>query len=264
MIIDFHTHAFPDHIADRAIAALEAECDVKTKHEGRISSLLTSMDKAGIDIAVVCSIATKPSQFQPILEWSKTIASERIIPFPSIHPEDPQPVEKVKIIHDEGFKGVKMHPYYQEFVLDEERLFPIYEACETYGLLLVVHTGFDIAFPRDRIADPVKIITVCERFSELTFISTHLGGWYDWEEVDRYITGKPMYMETSFSLEELPPAKVKDMIMRHPEGYVLFGTDSPWTDQKKAIQLIRALELGKKREEMIFYGNAARLLGLTV
>jgi predicted TIM-barrel fold metal-dependent hydrolase len=262
MIIDFHTHAFPDHIAERAIAALEAECNVKTKHEGRISSLLKSMDRAGIDIAVVCSIATKPSQFQPILEWSKTIVSERIIPFPSIHPEDPQPVEKVKIIHDDGFKGVKMHPYYQEFALDEERLFPIYEACATYGLLLVVHTGFDIAFPRDRIADPVKIMGVCKRFPDLKFIATHLGGWYDWEKVEQHLTGKPIYMETSFSLEDLPREKVKAMIGRHPEGYVLFGTDSPWTDQKEAIRLLHSLGLEKEREEMILYRNAAGLLGL--
>ncbi|MBN1699899.1 MAG: amidohydrolase [Spirochaetales bacterium] len=262
MIIDFHTHAFPDHIAPNAIAALEAECSARTKHEGTVSSLLRSMDAAGIDIAIVCSIATKPSQFTPILEWSKTVASDRIVPLPSVHPADPAIAEKMKIISDEGFAGIKMHPYYQEFSLDEERVFPVYKACSEYGLLLVAHTGFDIAFPRDRIADPEKIMAVRARFPGLKFVATHLGGWYDWEEVERRMVGKPVYMETSFSLEDLPPEKVKAMIEGHPREYILFGTDSPWTDQREAIRLLRSLGLGEEREEAILYGNAARLLGM--
>ncbi|MBN2532388.1 MAG: amidohydrolase family protein [Spirochaetales bacterium] len=262
MIIDFHTHAFPDHIAERAIAALEAGCNVKTRHKGTISSLLASMDDAGIDISVICSIATKPLQFDPILAWSKQITSKRIIPFPSLHPADPDPAEKVKIIHEEGFKGIKLHPYYQEFSIDEERMFPVYEACERHRLLLVCHTGFDIAFPRDRIADPEKIEYIASRFPGLLFVSTHLGGWYDWDEVEKHLTGKPRYMEISFSLEELPGTRAKELITRHPPGYLLFGTDSPWTDQTRAVKLLKALHLEPETEENIFYRNAAQLLGL--
>ncbi|MBN2442909.1 MAG: amidohydrolase family protein [Spirochaetales bacterium] len=262
MIIDFHTHAFPDNLAEHAINALEAECDVKTKHAGTVSSLLGSMDDAGIDISVICSIATKPSQFEPILSWSKQIDSQRIIPFPSLHPDDPDPYEKIKIIHNEGFKGIKLHPYYQKFAIDEERLFPIYEACSHYRLLLVCHTGFDIAFPRDRIADPEKIEFITSRFPNLMFIATHLGGWYDWDEVDRYLIGNPRYMEISFSLEELPAETARRMIVAHQRGYLLFGTDSPWTDQKKALELLKSLNLHPNLEKEILYLNAARLLGL--
>ena len=106
-IIDFHTHAFPDHVAENAIPYLEQEADVKAFHDGKIASLLSSMDRAGIQTSVICSIATKPTQFQPILDWSQQIASQRIIPFPSLHPDDGNMPEKVKIIHDAGFKGIK-------------------------------------------------------------------------------------------------------------------------------------------------------------
>jgi len=86
-IIDFHAHAFPDALAERAIAHLEKEGNAKAFLDGKVSSLLASMDSAGIERAVVCSIATKPEQFAPILKWSREIASQRIIPLPSVHPK---------------------------------------------------------------------------------------------------------------------------------------------------------------------------------
>ena len=263
MIIDFHTHAFPGNLAERAITRLEEMGGIKAKHRGTIDSLIKSMDDAGIDVSVICSIATKPSQFDSILKWSKQIVSKRIIPFPSVHPEDPDPAEKIKIIHHEGFKGIKLHPYFQEFTIDEERLFPLYEACTKHRLILVSHTGFDIAFPRDRIADPEKIVYITSRFPDLLFVSTHLGGWHDWDEVEKHLAGKPRYIEISFSLEEMPRSKAKKMIAAHMPGYLFFGTDSPWTDQKQAVKLLKSLDLDPKLEEDIFYNNAAKLLGIS-
>ena len=129
--------------------------DVKARLDGKISSLLQSMDATGIEKAVVCSIATKPEQFLPILEWSRRIASERIIPFPSIYPEDPAGRRRnVKTIKDEGFRGIKLHPYYQQFDVDEKRMFPIYPAIEQTGLIFLCHGGFDLSFPLQRKADP--------------------------------------------------------------------------------------------------------------
>ncbi len=125
-IVDFHTHAFPDELADRAMKLLTEEGGVKPHLDGKISSLLRSMDACGIEKSIVCSIATKPVQFDPILSWCRKIRSGRIIPFPSLHPQDPQFSERISEIKKEGFKGIKFHPYYQDFRIDDERLFPIY------------------------------------------------------------------------------------------------------------------------------------------
>ncbi len=91
--IDVHTHAFPDRLAARAIAALEAGApSCRAFLDGRLASLVASMDRAGIETSVVASIATKPEQFPAILAWSREIASPRIVPFASVHPDDPQAV----------------------------------------------------------------------------------------------------------------------------------------------------------------------------
>jgi len=262
-IIDFHTHAFPEKIVDRAIATLEENSGEKAYHDGRLSSLLKSMDRAGIDAAVIANIATKPDQFDSILAWSKAIRSERVIPFLSIHPDDPQAREHIRIAKKEGFKGIKLHPYYQEFVLNEERLFPVYEEIAKQELALLSHTGFDIAFPHDRICDPEKIIAVVERFPELLFVASHCGAWEDWDEVEEHLIGKNIFIELSFSGTAIDPSRAKKMILAHPIEYLLFGTDSPWVDQQETVAGIQSLDLGEERNEALFYKNAQRLLHIS-
>ncbi len=258
--IDFHTHAFPDELADKAMKKLKGEEDIRTYLDGTISSLLASMDSCGIDKSVVCSIATKPAQFDPILGWSKKIRSDRIVPFPSIHPDDAQAIEHISKVKGEGFKGIKFHPYYQEFRLDDEKLFPLYEKIVDEQLIVVMHTGFDFTFDKIRIADPEKIVRVYDAFPGIRFVTTHLGSWNDWDEVEKHLIGKKIYMEISFSLEYLDIERARRLIQSHPKEYIFFGTDSPWTDQGNALSLLKKLDLGQERENLILHGNAAGLL----
>jgi predicted TIM-barrel fold metal-dependent hydrolase len=266
-IIDFHTHAFPDKLADRAIQALleegQKKHDVKAHLDGKISSLLESMDRNNIEKSVICSIATRPSQFEPILEWSKQIRSERIIPFPSIHPDAPNGPEQVRQVKAEGFKGIKFHPYYQDFDIDDRRLFPIYEELQRQQLTTVMHTGFDLAFERTRRCDPVKIVSVLDAFPGLRLVTTHLGAWEDWEEVEKHMSGKKIYMEISYSLDCMAKETARRIIMNHPPDHILFGSDSPWEDQGRAISLLKDLGLGEDMERMILKENAERLLHLS-
>ena len=259
-IIDFHAHAFPDGLADRAIAHLEKEGTAKAFLDGRVSSLLASMDSAGIGRAVVCSIATKPDQFAPILNWSRQIASARIVPLPSVHPKGPDPVGKARLVAQTGLPGIKLHPYYQDFELADPALFHFFRVLEQMGLLVVCHTGFDFAFPRDRKADPVRIVRLLDKFPNLKFVATHIGAWEDWVEVERHLLGKPIYMEISMSLEQLGLTRGRELLTAHPADRILFGSDSPWTSQSETLRLARALNLDPERERLLLGENARALL----
>lgn len=262
-VIDVHTHAFPDHLAGRAMAALEEGASVKAILDGTIAALLTSMDEAGIEISVLSSIATKPKQFDAILSWSEQIRSERLIVFPSIHPAHPEWGDQIRRIKAAGYGGLKLHPYYQEFEIDDEqRLFPIYELVRELDLVLLMHTGFDIAFPRTRIADPVRTARVIDAFPGLKLIASHLGAWEDWDEVERRLVGRDVYIDVSYSFEYIGTEQARRIIAAHPRERMLFGTDSPWGDQDFVVQSIRGLRLDAEHERMILRDNAARLLGL--
>jgi predicted TIM-barrel fold metal-dependent hydrolase len=261
-IIDIHTHAFPDQVARIAIPALEREGNIKAYLDGTVGGLIASMDRSGVEKSVICTIATRQEQFQPILEWCQEIRSERIIPFPSLHPRDPLLLDHLQLIAEEGFKGVKMHPYYQDYFLDDYTLFPLYERMAELGMILVIHAGYDIAFPRVRRADPQRIVDVCRMFPKLKMIATHLGGWDEWVDVRALLTGEPIYMEISFALDFLDQIRLRDIILNHPPEYLLFGTDSPWSDQATTLKMLAKLGLPDSLFESMVSGNARRLLGL--
>jgi len=260
-IIDFHAHAFPDEVASSAIPYLEEEGGVKAKHDGRIASLLNLMDRQGVEQSVICCIATRPSQFEAIVSWSKQIRNERIIPFPSFHPDDPEMLPHIEQIKSAGFKGIKMHPYYQNFFLDDEKMFPAYEKIAEQNLILVMHTGFDIAFPRIRRCDPKQILNVVTRFPDLKMVTTHLGAWQQWAEVEKMLAGKKIYMDISYTLDQIDPEAARRIILKHPKEYILFGTDSPWSGAQDTYKNLQTLQLGDEREELILRKNGLALLG---
>ncbi|MEN6386516.1 MAG: TatD family hydrolase [Phycisphaerales bacterium] len=260
-IIDFHTHAFSDEFAAKAMQTLTKEYpEIPYFLDGTVGSLLKSMDEAGIEKSVICNIATKPKQFQTILDWSLKIQTDRIIPLASVHPTDTERDEHIKQVAKSGIKGLKMHPYYQDFNLDEDSMCSYYEQVCKYDLLLVMHTGFDVAFEFVDRAGPTKILNVVNKFPELKLITTHFGAWQQWDDVANEIIGKNIYMEISFALDYLEPAKAKKLFEKHPADYILFGSDSPWRKQDETLRLLRNLNLEPLRMEKILAGNAKRLL----
>ena len=262
-VIDFHTHAFPDSIAARAIASLEAECPWKAVAPGTVAALLESMDSAGIDVSVLCAIATKPDQPKGILEWCGKVRSSRIIPLPSVHPDTPDSAGWVRRIAKEGFPGIKLHPMYQEFPADDPRMDPIYAAVSETGLFITIHCGRDIAYPPDDDrASPKRLADVIRRFPNLKMVCTHLGGWRMWDEVARHLLGGEVFLETSFSLTELGPQRSVEIIRAHGVEKVFFGTDWPWARQDEELANFRQLGFDKKQARRILHANAAKLLGL--
>jgi len=130
------------------------------------------------------------------------------------------------------------------------------------GMILVIHAGYDIAYPRIRRADPLRILDISQQFPELKLIATHLGGWDEWEDVRSLLTGQPIYMEISFALDFLDQIRLRDLLLNHPHEYLLFGTDSPWSDQATTIKMLARLGLPDPLLESMLSGNARRLLTL--
>lgn len=256
-----HTHAFPEKIAVRAVEKLSETTGKYRPHlDGRISSLLSSMDEAGVDMSILSSIATKSSQAASILEWSQQIRSPRIEPLPSFHPFSANFEAEIAAIAAAGFRGVKLHPFYQDFCPDDAALSPVWDALRSAGLFVLFHSGNDISFPGMTNAAPRRIAKVHERFPGLVIIAAHLGGWHDWDDVMTHLAGKEIGLDTSFS-HEVDPALAQRIIGAHSPDLVYFGSDSPWTCQKESVGFIRSLGISEERKEKILGLNAARLFG---
>ena len=262
-IIDFHTHIFPDKIAYQTVKTLaEDSGDYRPCTDGTLAGLLSSMDRAGIGASVVANIATKPRQMLPILEFCRRIKSSRIMPLVSFHPDNTLvEVETLLSTASElGIRGVKLHPQYQGFTIDDRSLYPMYQLIEHYGLFVIFHTGLDMAFPGNLQADVERVKNLAEQFAGLTIVATHVGGWRQWDRAG--VLGKcgNVYTETSLTLAENDDESFVRLISMFSEDRVLFGTDSPWTDQKETLERTMRLRIADVRKEKILYGNAAALL----
>lgn len=264
-VFDVHTHAFPDALAARAIPKLQAGAKWFECHaffDGTVGGLLASMDRAGIRRAVVANIATRPEQAGKILDWSVAIASERIVPLASVHPDSPDPEFEVALAAGAKLKGLKFHPHYMDCPIDDPRSVRIARAAADAGLAMLFHTGYDLAFEKDDVASPERVRRLHKMVPHLRLVAAHLGGWERWEEVRDLLVGLPIYLETSFTIGRCPEALLLDILNSHPPQYLLFGTDAPWTDQKAEVEKVLALPISDGLKRAILWENAHRLLDL--
>lgn len=262
MVIDFHVHCFPDELAKRAVKALEAAAGTPARLDGTVGGIKQSMKRAGISHSVVLSIATKPSQTQRINNWSAEIQGEGIFSFGSIHPEYPDWRQELDRIKKLGLKGIKLHPDYQNFFVDDPHIMPIYEYAFSLGLIVVFHAGVDIGLPSPYHCTPERLLKLVRAFPGGSIVAAHMGGYSYWDDVERLLIGQNIYLDTSYSIARMDEAQARRMINNHDYRKILFATDSPWDDQAEEATFLRKLISDEGMKKAILGENAGRLLEL--
>ena len=264
-LFDAHAHAFPDRIAAGAIRQLTAEAKwmpVHACHDGTVAGLLGGMDAAGVRVTILCSVATKPTQVTKITDWSAQVASPRVIPFASIHPDFPDVEAEVERAAALGIRGLKFHPQYMDCPADDPRVLRIARAADRCGLAMTFHSGHDLAFPRSDIASPARLRRLHELVPGLRLLCCHLGGWECWDEALAGLVGLPVYLETSYCLGQCPPPLLERILAGHPREYLLFGTDSPWMSPADELRKFRALPLDAEALRLALWDNTWHYLAL--
>ena len=146
MIIDFHTHCFPDKIASKAMEQLRMRSGiVRPFHDGSAAGLLELQRNDGVDYSVVLNIATNPKQQRNVNDFAISLKEvDGLVPFGSVHYDSPDALDELERLKENGIKGVKLHPDYQGFFVDDDKMLPIYEKIGKLGLITVFHSGYDI------------------------------------------------------------------------------------------------------------------------
>ncbi len=259
-VFDIHTHIFPDPIARRTVDKLGRIAKIKPSYDGTRQGLQESMAEAGINGALNCPIATKPEQVESILRWASQTSRWPILNLASIHPNSANPEEILQNVAKAGLAGIKLHPEYQEFTLDDPRMIPIWRTCRDLDLLIMLHAGADIAFSPPFRTSPATIAELLEKYPGIKLIAAHFGSWNMWDEVMNTIAGSTALIDTSFTMGLLDDEKFVELARRHGVDKVLFGTDTPWRSQKSDLQHFLSLPLTEEEKQMILWDNAARLL----
>lgn len=268
MIIDFHTHIFPDKIAERTIEKLENLANIKAFTDGTEKSLLESMEKAGVDVSVILPVLTRPEQFNTVNEFAARLnekyaaKKKRLLSFGGIHPKTLDYKRELRIIKDLGLKGIKLHPDYQAMAFDDISYMRILDYASELGLISVVHAGVDVGYPDDVHCTPKMVLKVLESVAPDKMVLAHYGGFKRWDEVEELLAGKNVYFDNSFIYGYIEDEKFLAILKKHGADKVVFGTDSPWSGQKESIEKLNSLPISKEDKEKILGGNAKALLQL--
>lgn len=261
-VFDCHTHIFPDAIAHAAVAAMGRAAGMVPDYDGTREGLVGRLRDAGCDAALNCPVATKPEQVRGINDWAAAANAWPVLCLGAMHPDFLQPGAEIERIHALGLLGVKLHPEYQRFALDDPRLDPVWETCAGLGLPVLVHAGEDVGLPAPYRTRPAAFAELVARVPGLTVIAAHLGGWRQWDEVETCLAGTPVYLDTSYVLDELPDEQFLRIVRNHGIHRVLYGTDAPWQNPCTYLERFLALPLTDRERRWILWENAAELFGL--
>ena len=262
MRIDFHAHAFLDKLAAGAVSSLAARAHLTPFTDGTVEATKKLMKEQGVDRFVVLNIAVSPRTERHVNDFAISLLQEKsIIPFGSVHPDSENALAELKRLKTAGIKGIKFHNEYQNFYVDDEKAFPIYEKCAEMGLIMLFHGGADRGFEPPVKTPPERLRRVWERFPEAKIVAAHLGGQDMTERAADSLADTGVYVDTSFSALSLDAGQGEYAIRAFGFDRVLFGTDCPWDTPENTVRYLEGMGFTQEQKNKIYFENALKLLG---
>lgn len=263
MIIDFHTHVFPEKLAPKALNVLSERAHITPDTDGTAAGLKKSMKKAGVDVSVTLPVITDPAQFDTAFEFALRLNTDPgLQAFGCIHPDMDDVKGKLRLIKNRGLKGIKIHPDYQGADIDDDRFLKLIDAANDIGLWVVTHAGIDAGLPEAKRSTPDKIARMYDTVRPDRFIAAHMGGWGGWDIVLDKLCGTDIYFDTAFCFNGTMDESVfRDIVRAHGADRILFATDCPWSSQEHDIRHLNSLSwLTSEEKRRITEMNARRIL----
>ena len=267
MVIDFHTHCFPDTLAPRAMEQLThtiSALHITPSTDGTATDLMQSMKSFGIDRSVVCNIATNAHQMPKVNDFAIHLMQtypQQLIPLGSLHPHAENLEGELMRLKNAGICGIKLHPDYVGIDFDHADFDAILRLCEASNVFVITHAGFDPLSPQHLHCTPSMVRRVLDRYPQLKLVVAHMGGMHCEEDTFSLLCGQDVYLDTSLlSYRPQKAALMHKILQKHDPRRLLFASDTPWTKAAKELETIRQAPLNDDTKENIFYKNALSLL----
>lgn len=260
MLIDTHIHIFADSLAPRVLAQLQSTAGIAAQTDLTEKTTRAYLRAHGIDLAVVMPIATKPHQQRTINDWAAGLQHDGLISFGTVHPFADDALAELERLKTLGLYGVKLHPDYQRFEVNDRAVYPVYEKAAGLGLPVLFHAGFDPVSPDHTRCTPQALAELSEALPELTIIGAHLGGNAMYDDVLRFLAGRNLYLDISMAPLYATYEQFTEILRRHDRRKILFASDCPWSDPDVELRWVDQLPFSEEEKDDIRYRNALRLL----
>lgn len=277
MIIDFHTHLFPESICSgrECFCRSEPAFDMlyRSPKARLVSStgLLDAMDENGVDQSVVFGFPWQdPEHFKMhndfILETVQR-HPDRLVGFGCFDPASREAAEEAERCLDAGMAGIGELAFYQSGLDDEclAQLAPVMDICRERGRPILIHTNEPVGhtYPGKTPNTLSQIYRLVSRFPLNTIVLAHWGGGLFFfnllrkEVKDRL---KNVYFDTAASPFLYDPGIYRLGVQTIGAEKILFGSDYPLLAQRRYFTEMEAAGLSGPERERICGANAARLL----
>lgn len=256
-LIDFHCHAFPENIVTKAVNAIGDYYKIPMQEDGTLETLRAFLDEDKDRKVVLLATATVPRQVISINTWMSGILSDRVFGYASIHPDFEDCAGEIERVISLGYKGLKIHPEFQDFAIDDKNAYKIYEAAE--GRLPIL---FHMGDQKSDYSSPDRLLNIIKDFPNLTIIGAHFGGYHVWDESYAKLLDKDVYFDTSSSLMFISPERALQFIRNHGVERILFGSDFPMWSFGPEMERFNKIPLTETERELILFKNAEKLLGI--
>lgn len=259
-IIDIHTHVYPEKIAPAAVhTVLEFYQLEGSAMDGTADMLLRRGGEAGISRFALMPVANRAAQVSSINNFICRQVAEHpeFVGFGAIHADLEDIGAEVDAIESMGMKGIKIHPDFQKFPIDDPRLYPMYEAVQG-RLPVLIHMGD----PRYDFSHPVRLRRVLDNFPKLEAIAAHFGGHTMQETACELLKDTDCIFDISSTMMFLPESQVKRYISVYGAERLAFGTDYPLWDPVAEVERFLALDITPAEKEQIAHKTAERILKL--
>ena len=280
MIVDFHTHVFPEALAPRAIEELRHTLygEYQPVSDGTVAGLIKNMDDWKIDVSVISPVIIKKEHVRKVNQWIAGVCSEkntgvcsekntgvcsdRLVGFGGVYPHGGDFKADIDHAVSLGLKGLKFHAEYQDFIVDDKHMLKIYDYALGKGLIILQHAGFDPGFRPPFKSSPKQFANIVGAMRGGIIVAAHLGGHDQWDDVEKYLVGSGIYFDTSMGFEFYPHDQFMRIVKNHGADKILFGSDAPWSNAGTEIETLKSLDLPEDEKNAILGDNAKKILGL--
>ena len=261
-IVNAHCHIYPEKIASKAVIGIKDFYDLDMSLNGTVNDLIKDGNKIGVTHYLIHSVATTPKQVKSINEFiseSVKIQPNLFTGFGTLHPDSDDIQADFDYLIELGLKGVKLHPDFQQFALNDDKSFEIGKIINDANVPVLIHCG-DFRYD---FSNPSQLKPFLNEFPDLTVIGAHFAGWSMWEYATEQLSDvENLYVDLSSSLYALSSQVALDLIHSYGSDKVLWGTDYPMWDSVSEMEYFNKIKLNETEKSQILYKNASKLLKL--
>ncbi|QMW23090.1 amidohydrolase family protein [Sandaracinobacteroides saxicola] len=236
-----------------------------------IDDYLRIMDAAGVEHSLLIAVRAGDRRWKGSFE----IPYEQVDRWCRAHPDrfsglagaDPTrglaQLKDLDEARDRGFVGVHAYPHWFSLPPDAARWYPIYARCAELDLPFMLQVGQNLIYQKDvrlpSVARPILLDQVAIDFPELTLIGIHVGT--PW--ADEMIAMAWKHARVFIGLDAYAPKHLPAGLVQYMDSYgadkVLWGTDWPVIDPRRAVEEMRAHNLRAESFARVMRGNALKV-----